>query len=664
MNFIIKASLFIITLIPSFTTANEWTIGANNLLDLTNVSGTTQYNISDDGKSAAVSLGFDFDFYGVTYTSGTISTNGCFSFSTNYCNDYTPDPLPDTPYTIYPFWTDLIRDGNSKILSKSFDDYFVVGWYDMREFNRASDNTFEMFLYANAAIEFRYGALDIINHDVLIGTQGNSTQYSQYIFHDECNTGTTNSNCINTDWNSSSSNSQIENKSLTFSNQCLLNPLSSTECSGYTAAYLTQQCGINTLYDNSCLGYWEAYDDHQCELDSQYSPTCPGYTATQSVAYFIEDTFDYGYEQETDYGYIEDTFNSDSYSFTNEEPEVFTEMYEEPTFIFEEEFYLDELFESFEEPQTFMVQELETDVYFTAEPIHETIERLILIEELQNEIEEPSETFNTIEELDEWFEEEMEEQQLAEELIEEPGEEIIDELGEELIEEPGEDIFKERKDGTKRQSQLRVVASTIQTAIQSVSGGNSGSSIHATGNTIASGGFSSASANLVNSVASSQQVLTMSNNIGGSNQVSTGISQSASTNVASGTTASTIETSPTNTVTVGSGPSTTDNSQETVVAQNLKRQQESMEEEQNESGQYSDSSELIISMSFVPGFDIYRQAQLPIEPTWYESRDIYANNMLRDNTLGYYGLASENINTLTQIKNLQPTLDRKSYVIP
>ena len=60
--------------------ANAWTIGTNNLLDLRNLSGTSQYNISDDGKSAAVSLGFNFDFYGVTYNSGTISTNGCFRF--------------------------------------------------------------------------------------------------------------------------------------------------------------------------------------------------------------------------------------------------------------------------------------------------------------------------------------------------------------------------------------------------------------------------------------------------------------------------------------------------------------------------------------------------------------------------------------------------------
>ncbi len=39
-------------------------------------------------------------------------------------------------YTLYPFWTDLIRDNGSKILAKNFTDKTVFGWYDLREYNR------------------------------------------------------------------------------------------------------------------------------------------------------------------------------------------------------------------------------------------------------------------------------------------------------------------------------------------------------------------------------------------------------------------------------------------------------------------------------------------------------------------------------------------------
>ena len=85
-----------------------------------------------------------------------MSTNGCLNFvgrtdgknSTN-CNDYTPQALPYRNYTLYPLWTDLIRDNQSKMLFKSFSDYDVFGWYHMREYNRASDNSFEVILWHN-----------------------------------------------------------------------------------------------------------------------------------------------------------------------------------------------------------------------------------------------------------------------------------------------------------------------------------------------------------------------------------------------------------------------------------------------------------------------------------------------------------------------------------
>ena len=131
----------------------------------------------------------------------------------NYCGDYTPDPLPQYTNTLFPFWTDLIRDNQSKMLAKNFSDKAVFGWYDMKEYNRKSDNSFEVVLWNNNTFEFRYGALDIIKHDVLIGEQGSSSQYYQYLFHDECNTGTTNvaGTCVNSNWNNTASNTLLEN---------------------------------------------------------------------------------------------------------------------------------------------------------------------------------------------------------------------------------------------------------------------------------------------------------------------------------------------------------------------------------------------------------------------------------------------------------------------
>ncbi len=60
---------------------------------------------------------------------------------------------------------------------------------------------------------------------------------------------------------------------------CAVNPLSSTTCPGYAAAYLTQQCTANPLYDSSCPGYAAAYLTQQCTANALYDASCPGYAA-------------------------------------------------------------------------------------------------------------------------------------------------------------------------------------------------------------------------------------------------------------------------------------------------------------------------------------------------------------------------------------------------
>ena len=226
-----------------------------DLYDLqTNSSGSTGLGSNDDSVSGAFDLGFTFTFYGNDYTQARMATNGClhFNLTGSYCGDYTPDPLPQYTNTLFVFWTDLIKDGGSAMRAKAFDDYTIFGWYKMREYNRAnSDNSIEVWLYPNDTYEYRYGELDIISHDVLIGEQGSSSQIYTYHFFDECNTGTTNvsGTCVNYDWNSSSNavNTLLEDGGSLYgdgTNQslCATVPLTSVNCSGYAAAYFTQQC--------------------------------------------------------------------------------------------------------------------------------------------------------------------------------------------------------------------------------------------------------------------------------------------------------------------------------------------------------------------------------------------------------------------------------------
>ncbi len=58
---------------------------------------------------------------------------------------------------------------------------------------------------------------------------------------------------------------------------CAVDPLSSTNCAGYAAAYLALQCSGNALYSAQCPGYAQAYFTQQCTVNALYDPSCPGY---------------------------------------------------------------------------------------------------------------------------------------------------------------------------------------------------------------------------------------------------------------------------------------------------------------------------------------------------------------------------------------------------
>ena len=684
--------------------------------------------VGDDQVSAAFNLDFTFTFYGEDFTTARMATNGCLHFgsSGSYCNDYTPDPLPEITYTLYPFWTDLIRDNGSKVLAKNFTDKSVFGWYNLREYNRSNtDNSFEVVLWkADDTFEYRYGGLNIINHDVLIGEQGAADELYTYLYHDQCGKGTTNivGTCVNNTWNNSSFNTLLENGGSLYG----VGSGNSIDCS-------------NPLNDTSCPLYWEAYDDLQCDLNPQYAPFCSGYTQEESVAYYVEDNFDYGYEEEYDYGYEEETnygyyaeeFNYDDYieeeiyeeyvTFFEEDQyeELFFEVPEEfEVFVFEEELFEEEIFITIDEEYYIPMETMERDELpilleeeyidfvvdifeqdtpdpiFLEEILFEEFERReIIIEEEQWE-EEPVEylEFETIEELEEWFEEEEE----IEEEIEEEVEEIEEEAEETLV--------AEEEKGGITSEMLSVVANTIEVATNSVSGTTSGTTIHATGNTKASGGSvagnttatavtssvtggqsmsnsPSISAQVVSSVVQTQQVLNSFNaDSSVSNTMSTqntavGDTNSGS-NVAVGSTTTTTTETTTNTSVANNTTGTqntavgntggdenaavgeTTGPQNTAVAfeNNMQDQQEQLEQQQEETGEYADSTQLVAYMGTVPGFDAYRQIAMPQASAWYEPKDIYMSALMPDNNQAFFGMYSDSLNGLKALQDLQPNL--------
>ena len=684
-NFIISS----VCLLSSLLSSSYIYESNQSLFDLTNQTGTTNLNSGDDQLSAAFNLDFTFTFYENDYTSARMATNGCLHFGlgtgsvdyNNYCGDYTPDPLPQYNYTLFPFWTDMIRDSDSQMLAKNFSDKAVFGWYNMREYNRESDNSFEVILWTNNTYEFRYGGLDVINHDVLIAEQGSSSQLYTYYFHDECNTGTTNtSTCYNYDWNASDKNTNLENGGSLYSEGYIdcSDPLNNTSCEGYAAAYLAQQCDIDSLYDTSCPNYWEAYDDQQCAEDPQYAPFCAGYQQEQSIAYYVEDEFDYGYEEEEYYEEIlfeEEWYEEpvDDYVFVEpvyEQSEPLVEIFEQP---FEEEVFTEAL--PIEEEYIVTIDIVDEPLMIT--PVDDLIELFefeLIREELEDELrnDEPNER-EIITDLA-VLEEDLEEIQPTDEPSE-VEEELIAEVEEEITEESSE------QKSEVRVSALQVVANTIQAARNSVS-----SSIRGSGGTNSTGGNSSVTSNVsgssgssisstggvsmtsspsisdqvVSASAQNQQVLSMSSDVDTSSGSVTinimpdldGTPQVAMADVQVQDMQGEIDTAISGVMTASEADQIADQ----IVAQNIQEQQEQAETEQQETGQYSDESTLVAYLGYVVGFDAYRQVQIPQQETWYESRVIYASASIDDNTQAFYGLATSSLNKMGDMINMQPPL--------
>ena len=721
-----------------------------SLYDLqTNSSGSTGLGSNDDAVSSAFNIGFTFDFYGESFTQARMATNGCLHFKTSgaYCNDFTPDPLSGQhTYTLYPFWTDLIKDNGSGMRAKAFADYTIFGWYKMREYNEANtDNSFEVWLYPNDTFEFRYGELDIDRHDVLIGEVGSgSKEVYQYYYHDECNTGSTNaSNCVNTNWNDTSTNNLLESGGSLFgvgtgNGIDCSNPLNNSNCSGYAAAYQTQQCDIDQLYVESCPYYWDAFDDFQCDLDPQYGPFCPGYSQQDSVAYFDDDA-DYGYQEEdmwydeeydewldindpcyenrcagfTDSDWYEldveqfgqeqvDDWMGSDISFSDDgmidfETTLITsyddvdvmmdvwdveqeQMHHHPDEILLEEFLFQENFlvEDYREPETFIefnsIEELEE---WFEEETHQEEERM---EEEMAELDEPEEEFieeifeeEAVEEIFEAIEERMAEAEVEEERLER--EDVAEEF-EETFEEEFQVVERQEatgKSSISRDIALRVVASTITTASQSVSGTNAGNSVHSTGNSIASGNAVSSSSNagfstssspsmsdqFASSAAQTNQVLDMSSvSVSNSSFSSTSVETdtvSTDTVVLRGTDETTQDQMDTSIASVEVN-SETDTTVENIIAKNLQTAQDQVTAQQEETGEYGSENAIIAVMGFLPGFNNYRMVSIPEKELWYEPKSIYTNNTISDNTLAFYQLAGQSIKTLTELQKLQPKL--------
>lgn len=238
----------------------------------------TYYNMWDDGY-AQVNLPFNFPFYGNTYTTSYMFTNGVIGFLNTNLHGYCCDGVDlnqqrfagstSWNFGIYALNTDLDVGPNSQFYTQQTDNGtgLKYTWDRVVEIGTNNENTFSVNIKDSGYIGINYQQVNLSPwRNPLIGIAGDVSQgqYSQYYFGPASNlpnmAGTT-----------------LQYSGTETTDACAANPLVNPSCPGYQQAYFNQQCSINALYDTTCPGYAAAYLTYQCNISQLYSPSCPGY---------------------------------------------------------------------------------------------------------------------------------------------------------------------------------------------------------------------------------------------------------------------------------------------------------------------------------------------------------------------------------------------------
>jgi subtilisin family serine protease len=131
------------------------------------VDANTVLPLSGDDNSIQIDLPFSFTFYGTTYTSTNVTTNGFLSFVSSipiFANG--PIPSADEPNgAIYAFWDDLIVDGaasvRTEVLGSAPNRSFVIEWDNVAFFADTSKRVnFEAILTETGRITYQYQGID------------------------------------------------------------------------------------------------------------------------------------------------------------------------------------------------------------------------------------------------------------------------------------------------------------------------------------------------------------------------------------------------------------------------------------------------------------------------------------------------------------------------
>ena len=146
-----------------------------NWIDISELG--TPLNLNDDDWSGPHSLGFDFDFYGVTQNEVYVGSNGFLSFGggfDTFSNSTIPsEAVPDNLIAV--FWDDLNPSSNEYpgevyTYIDTALERFIVQWKDVVAYNGSVPLSFEVILEASGNILLQYQQID--ENDIESATTG------------------------------------------------------------------------------------------------------------------------------------------------------------------------------------------------------------------------------------------------------------------------------------------------------------------------------------------------------------------------------------------------------------------------------------------------------------------------------------------------------------
>ncbi|NOR44216.1 MAG: hypothetical protein GQ534_01410, partial [Candidatus Delongbacteria bacterium] len=130
-----------------------------------------------DENRADIPIGFDFEFYGNTYSTLNVCTNGFLSFtSASFIYENTPIPYDVDPNNIIaPYWDDLDITTSPEGAVYTYHDIannrFIIEWYKMVNWGITAPNTFQVILYEDGTIIFQYEDIQGYQNSCTIGIE-------------------------------------------------------------------------------------------------------------------------------------------------------------------------------------------------------------------------------------------------------------------------------------------------------------------------------------------------------------------------------------------------------------------------------------------------------------------------------------------------------------